>query len=43
MKKVAFSSHDFGMFDGEFNGYDYEFFFKHTGAFKRFLKDEVRI
>lgn len=41
MKKLTFSMHDFGMFDGELSAHEYEFFWKHTGAFKRLMKDEV--
>ena len=43
MKKLTFSTQDFGMFDAELTGLEYEFFMKHTGAFKRMMQDEVSI
>ena len=42
-KRLAISSNDFGLFDGELNSYEYEYFCKHIGAFKRFMQEEVSV
>ena len=39
--RVPISNNDFGLFDAELNNYEYEYFFKHIGAFKRFMQEEV--
>lgn len=41
-RQVSIRATDFDLFDQDLSPSDYEFFKKHTGAFKRMLEDQVR-
>jgi hypothetical protein len=41
MRDIVLSLADFDLFDQDLSPSDYEFFKKHTGAFKRMLEDQV--
>ena len=42
LKRIPISSNDFSLFDAELNSYEYEYFCKHIGAFKRFMQEEPK-